>query len=103
MDGKNILLVASIVGGTIILGVGGSSVAKSKDATNSGRAGNWRSNAQGAPSIKECRKRVAENPSDADAQSDLGWALRQNGQLKEAETCLRKAICPDLLCGVVGN
>src|SRR5271156_2482844 len=66
--------------------------ANAKEDSSAGRAGNWRSNAQGAPSLKDCRKRVESNPKDADAQSDLGWSLRQNGQLKEAEECLRKSI-----------
>lgn len=92
MNTKSFSLIAAIVSGTLAFGFAGESTAKSKDDSKSGRAGNWRSNAQGAPSIKECRKRVEANPNDADAQSDLGWALRQNGQTKEAETTLRKAL-----------
>lgn len=91
MNRRSILLVAAIISGSVAFGISTGSIAKSKE-DNSGRAGNWRSNAQGAPSLKECRKRVEANANDADAQSDLGWALRQNGQLKEGEACLRKAI-----------
>lgn len=63
-----------------------------------GREGNWRNSAQGAPAVEECRKRVAANPKDANAQNDLGWALRQNGDLPGAEKCLREAISlsPDM-------
>ena len=92
MNRKSLSLIAAMVSGTLAFAVATGSIAKSKEDSKSGRAGNWRSNAQGAPSIKECRKRVEANPNDADAQSDLGWALRQNGQIKEAETTLRKAI-----------
>ncbi len=67
-------------------------IAKSKEDKEVGRAGNWRSNAQGAPSIEACKKRVAANPKDAEAQNDLGWALRQNGDLKGAEESLREAL-----------
>ena len=66
--------------------------AKSTEDSKTGRAGNWRSNAQGAPSIEACKKRVAANPKDAEAQNDLGWALRQNGDLKGAEESLRQAL-----------
>lgn len=67
-------------------------LAKSKEDAQTGRAGNWRNNAQGAPSVEACRKKVTANPKDAEAQNDLGWALRQNGDLKGAEDSLRESI-----------
>ncbi|MBS2000254.1 MAG: tetratricopeptide repeat protein [Cyanobacteria bacterium SZAS LIN-5] len=57
-----------------------------------GRAGSWKSGAQGAPDLNACKKRVQEHPDDAEAQNDLGWAWRQNGDLKSAESCLRESI-----------
>lgn len=60
--------------------------------SGSGREGNWKKHAQGAPSLKVARKRVETEPKSADAHNDLGWALRQNGKLEEAETELKKAI-----------
>lgn len=57
-----------------------------------GRSGSWHTGAQGAPSVKACRKIVEKNPNDAVAHNDLGWALRQNGDLKGAEEELLKAI-----------
>lgn len=92
MNIKSAAMVLAILTGALAFTAPTVAVAKDKEDGKSGRAGNWRSNAQGAPSIKDCRKRVEANPNDADAQSDLGWALRQNGQLKDAETCLRKAL-----------
>jgi len=65
---------------------------KEEKSYGEGRKGNWRRNAQGAPSIEAARKRVKENPNSADAHNDLGWALRQNGKPKEAEAELRKAL-----------
>jgi Flp pilus assembly protein TadD len=71
----------------------GTSMAKAKNQDASlGRAGNWKLGTQGAPSIEACRKRVAANSQDADAQNDLGWALRQNGDEKGAEAALRQSI-----------
>ena len=92
MNIKSISLIAALISSSIVLATPTISIAKDKEDSKSGRAGNWKSNAQGSPSIKDCRKRVEANPNDADAQSDLGWALRQNGQLKEGEACLRKAL-----------
>ena len=92
MNIRNAAVVLAVLSGAIAFTSSTGVVAKDKEDGKSGRAGNWRSNAQGAPSLKDCRKRVDANPNDADAQSDLGWALRQNGQLKEAEACLRKAL-----------
>lgn len=57
-----------------------------------GRAGSWKSSTQGAPDLNACKKRVKDNPTDAEAQNDLGWAWRQNGDLKAAEECLRESI-----------
>ena len=57
-----------------------------------GRAGMWKNNAQGAPSIEACRKVVAEKPNDAIGHNDLGWALRQNGDARAGEEELRAAI-----------
>ncbi|MDX2106408.1 MAG: tetratricopeptide repeat protein [Candidatus Melainabacteria bacterium] len=57
-----------------------------------GRAGNWKKGTQGAPNLEKARKLAKEKPQSADAHNDLGWALRQNGKLKEAENELRKAL-----------
>lgn len=64
--------------------------ALAKDAD--GRAGNWRKSTQGAPSLEASKKRVEAAPNDAEARNDLGWALRQNGDLAGAETNLRESI-----------
>jgi Flp pilus assembly protein TadD len=61
-------------------------------AKTDGRSGMWRSSGQGAPSVEACRKRAAAHPQDADAQNDLGWALRQAGDLKGAEQALSAAL-----------
>ncbi len=63
-------------------------------ALNAGRSGSWTSAAQGKNqlSVDTLRKVVAEKPNDAIAHNDLGWALRQNNDLKAAEVELRKAI-----------
>lgn len=66
------------------------SVADAKD--KEGREGSWKSGAQGAPDLNACKKRVNEHPQDAEAQNDLGWAWRQNSDLKQAESCLRESI-----------
>lgn len=65
---------------------------------NSGRSTSWRSAAQGAPDLQAAQKLVDENPKDAVALNDLGFALRQNGRLEEAENTLKKSveIKPDL-------
>lgn len=65
---------------------------REKTGKGEGREGNWRQGTQGSPSLKTGRKRVNKNPSSADAHNDLGWALRQHHELKEAETELRKAL-----------
>jgi len=67
-------------------------LAKEKPDDSSGRAGSWRHGTQGSPSVEACRKKVAAEPNNADAQNDLGWALRQNGDLKGAEAALRQSI-----------
>lgn len=73
--------------------LGGAQVsAKDKEDSKSGRAGNWKSNAQGAPDLAACKKKVEADPKNAEAQNDLGWALRQNGDAKGAETALRISI-----------
>jgi len=63
-------------------------------ALNAGRSGSWTTAAQGKSqlSVDTCRKLVTEKPNDAIAHNDLGWALRQNNDLKGAEVELRKAI-----------
>src|ERR1700738_3800019 len=66
--------------------------AKKSEKNQDGRAGNWKNSAQGAPALEECRKKAVEHPEDAEAQNDYGWALRQNGDLKAAETSLRASI-----------
>jgi Flp pilus assembly protein TadD len=62
------------------------------DDSSVGRAGNWKKAGQGAPALEACKKKAAEHPNDAEAQNDLGWALRQNGDLKTAEATLRTSI-----------
>lgn len=62
------------------------------EGDSTGRAGNWRSSGQGAPSVEASRQRVKADPKNAEAQSDLGWALRQAGDSKAAEGPLREAI-----------
>lgn len=57
-----------------------------------GRKDNWKKALQGSPNIAACKRKVEQNPNSADAHNDLGWAYRQNDQLKEAEQELRKAI-----------
>lgn len=88
----NKLTVKVLVLFGVILLVLGSLSQTQAQSSSSGREGNWRSNAQGAPSLKVCRDRVARNPKDANAQNDLGWALRQNGDSKEAEAALRESL-----------
>lgn len=63
-----------------------------------GRAGAWNRSTQGAPNLTKARARVEKNPKDAIALNDLGFALRQNNQLEEAEKFLKQAIevKPDL-------
>jgi len=79
---------------SLVVSLSSPALAKKSAAEDSknGRAGMWRSNTQGAPSIEACRKIVAEKPNDAIAHNDLGWALRQNRDLKGAEEELRAAI-----------
>jgi Flp pilus assembly protein TadD len=67
-------------------------IAKDKQQESDGRAASWRTETQGAPSVEVCRKKVAKNPQDAEAQNDLGWALRQSGDIKGAEESLRTSI-----------
>jgi len=84
---RTIALAAAVT--AIILGLNGTALqAKESD----GRAGNWKKGTQGAPNLEAARKLVKEKPNSADAHNDLGWALRQNGKLKEAENELRKAL-----------
>lgn len=59
---------------------------------NTGRSGSWRKESQGAPDLKAARKRVEKEPKNAEALNDLGYALRQNGKLDEAEKNLKEAI-----------
>ena len=76
-----------------LLAIGTAQVsARSKEDSQIGRAGNWKSNAQGAPDVVACRKKVSEDPKNAEFQNDLGWALRQNGDAKGAEETLRTSI-----------
>jgi Flp pilus assembly protein TadD len=98
---KNALskIVCATVAGAItlmlpVLGGNNPAIAKKTagEENKDGRAGMWRSNTQGAPSIEVCRKVVAEKPNDAIARNDLGWALRQNGDAKAGEDELRAAI-----------
>ena len=72
----------------------GAAIAKDKEESDSGRAGKfWKQSAQGAPSVRRLAANVSlPIPEDADAQNDLGWALRQNGDVKGAEDCLRQAL-----------
>ena len=66
--------------------------ALARSGDSDGRAGSWRKAGQGSPSVEACRKRVQDNPKDADAQNDLGWALRQHDDLAGAESALKEAI-----------
>ncbi|HEY9785810.1 MAG TPA: tetratricopeptide repeat protein [Candidatus Obscuribacterales bacterium] len=68
------------------------SVSAKESSAQAGREGNWKSSTQGAPSVEASRKRVEQNPKDAIAHNDLGWALRQNNDLKGAEQELREAL-----------
>ncbi len=70
-------------------------IAQAAPKNADGRAGSWRSAAQGAPSLKAAKSAVEKHPQDAIANNDLGWAYRQNGDLVQAETCLRVAIKAD--------
>jgi len=56
-----------------------------------GRAGNWHKSDQGSPNLQICSKKAQAEPQNAEAQNDYGWALRQNGDLTNAEVYLRKA------------
>jgi len=76
------LIVSSLVG----------SACSAKESGQEGRSGNWKSGGQGSPALEACRKRVSEHPADAEAQNDLGWALRQNEDLKGAESSLRQSV-----------
>ena len=64
--------------------------AKAQDTA--GRAGSWKKAAQGSPDLAAAQAKVTANPKDAEALNDLGFALRQNGQLKDAEKYLKQAI-----------
>ena len=84
------LAVAAVV--AFLWPAGSDAMGKEKDELNAGRAGNWRSGVQGAPSLEAAQKKAKENPNDAEAQNDLGWAMRQNGDVKGAEEHLRESI-----------
>jgi tetratricopeptide (TPR) repeat protein len=71
---------------------GSTVILREKPGTGVGREGNWKKHAQGAPTLKAARKKVEDSPKSADAHNDLGWALRQNGKLEEAEKELRTAL-----------
>ncbi len=60
--------------------------------SGSGRKENWHKQLQGSPSLADCKKLVKEKPDSANAHNDYGWALRQHGDLKDAEKELRKAL-----------
>lgn len=60
-----------------------------------GRAGSWSKGAQGAPDLAASQEQVAKNPKNAEALNDLGFALRQNGKLAEAEQRLKEALSID--------
>lgn len=88
------VLLSAMIALYMMLSIGFPSACLAKEKVDShiGRAGNWRTNAQGSPSVEACRKRIDQHPDDAEAQNDLGWALRQHGDFKEAEEHLRQAI-----------
>ncbi|HEY9868055.1 MAG TPA: tetratricopeptide repeat protein [Candidatus Obscuribacterales bacterium] len=67
-------------------------VAAGDSTAAGGRAGHWRRAAQDAPSVEACKKRAEKEPNSAEAHNDLGWALRQHGDLEGAERSLREAI-----------
>ncbi|MBS1988930.1 MAG: tetratricopeptide repeat protein [Cyanobacteria bacterium SZAS LIN-2] len=86
--------ISGVLTSSLIFSLSSPALAKKSttDENKNGRAGMWRSNTQGAPSIEACRKVVAEKPNDAIAHNDLGWALRQNKDPQGAEAELREAI-----------
>lgn len=86
----NLLVVLPVV--ATLLATSLCTVALAKEDVPEGRKGSWRWSKQGAPSVAACKKRIAANPNDAVAHNDLGWALRQEGDLKGAEEELRQAI-----------
>ena len=69
----------------------GASVAAAESDSDTGRAGNWRKSAQGAPDLEKSKERAKAEPNNAEAQNDYGWALRQNGDVEKAEVYLEKA------------
>lgn len=81
----------ALVAGGLMLIAQPSGLAADKKGED-GRAGNWKSGAQGAPSIEACQKRVDADPKNAEAHNDLGWAFRQRNKQKEAEAELREAL-----------
>lgn len=89
---KQQVFVTVAISAAVATAMSWSTIVSAKEEANSGRAGNWRSGTQGAPSVEACQKRVSSNPTDAEAQNDLGWALRQNGDDKGAEDHLRQSI-----------
>jgi tetratricopeptide (TPR) repeat protein len=66
-------------------------VAAAEENSQTGRAGNWRKGAQGAPDLEKSKARAKAEPDNAEAQNDYGWALRQNGDTEKAEVYLEKA------------
>lgn len=76
----------------ILCGLAGSPGWAKESLSQEGRTGSWKSGGQGAPGLEASKKRAQEHPQDAEAQNDYGWALRQNGDLKDAEAALRESI-----------
>ncbi len=96
MNGQSISgsgkIVVSLVVAASLSGLAPGALAERRGPGNAGRPASWRSAEQGAPPIEESRRQAEANPQDAVAQNDLGWALRQSGDLPGAERALRRAI-----------
>lgn len=86
-------LSLSLAGGAVIpLAVNAAETSDAAADLGSGRAGFWRKGTQGSPSLKQAEKKVTQNPKDAVANNDLGWAYRQCGDLDKAIKYLQEAI-----------
>lgn len=84
--------VVSLLVAAGLIGSSGTVLAAGEKLGEAGRSASWHSAEQGSPSLEDSRLRVQSNPQDAAARNDLGWALRQSGDLAGAEGALREAI-----------
>ncbi len=90
MNKRQTVLTAGLSAACIFVGLAGGALAGGSDST--GRSEFWHRAGQGSPSVDECRKQFKENPADASAANDLGWALRQHGDLSGAKEALIEAL-----------